>query len=95
MTREAAETRPTSIKDSLIHFCQVSGILADEDIEDFYHDDLIEAGIVDSMGIVCLQDQIENHYNVVISLDQFVAEFNTLSRLENHLAVVAKMKKPL
>lgn len=86
MTKEIADIRLAKIKHSLSRICHESGILTGQNIDDFYHDHLIESGIIDSMGVACLQDQIESHYKITISLEQFVAELHTLAKLTNYLA---------
>jgi len=85
LTRTTAE-RIKSLKSSLLKICHDSGIFAADNIEEVYYDDLIETGIIDSMGVVCLQDQIETHFRINISIDQFVAELHTLEKLVNYLA---------
>jgi len=44
-------------------------------------DDLIESGLVDSMGLVMLASLIEETYQVVIPEAVFVAELRTLARV--------------
>lgn len=74
------------VKESLIEICHETGIFTSDNIENIYYHNLIESGIIDSLGVVCLQDQIETHYGIDISIDQFVAELNTLDKLVNYLA---------
>lgn len=86
MLGKLTESRLKQIKASLIDLCHDSGIFTTENIEDVFHDDLIETGLIDSMGVVCLQDQIETRYKVAISTEQFVAELHSLDKLVNYLA---------
>jgi acyl carrier protein len=83
---ETTESRLARIKKSLFSICHDSGIYTGENIEEVYHENLIESGIIDSMAVVFLQDQIETHFKVTISLDQFVGELHTLDKLVNYLA---------
>ncbi len=94
MFKHIEENRHTQIKNSLFNVCHESGIFTDRNIEEAYHDDLIESGIVDSMAVVCLQSQIEAHFNVNISLEQFIAELHTLEKLVNFLAADATVQVP-
>ena len=94
MLNEINEKRHTQIKNSLFSVCHESGIFTSKNIEEVYHCDLIESGIVDSVGVVCLQNQIETHYKVSISLEQFIAELHTLDKLVNFLAADATVQVP-
>lgn len=94
MLAKITDNRLAQIKHSLINLCHDSGVFTSENIEDVYHDDLIETGIIDSMGVVCLQDQIETHYKVTISLEQFVAELYTLDKLVYFLAADSAVQVP-
>jgi acyl carrier protein len=93
MNAKISETRLSQVKQSFIHLCHDSGILMVDDIEAVFHDDLIESGIIDSMGVVCLQDQIETHFQVSISQDQLIAELHTLDKLVSYLAVNANLQE--
>lgn len=86
MRKPIADDRFLHIKESLIHLCEDSGIVTAENIHDVFDDDLIESGILDSMGVVCLQEQIETRYNVTISQEQFIAELHTLNKLVTFLS---------
>ncbi len=86
MLQKITENRISNVKYSLIALCYSSGIFESDNIEDVYHENLIESGIIDSLGVVCLQDQIKTHYNVAIHVDQFVAELHTLENLVHFLA---------
>ena len=94
MFKEITENRHTQIKNSLISVCHESGIFTDKNIDEVYHCDLIESGMVDSLGVACLQNQIETHYNVNISLEQFIAELHTLDKLVKFLAADATVQVP-
>ena len=48
-------------------------------------DDLVESGLVDSMGLLMLAALIEETYEVTIPEALFVAELRTLSRIAAHL----------
>ena len=86
MLQIANENRISKIKCSLMDVCHSSGIFHSDNIEAVYHENLIESGIIDSLGVVCLQDQIETHYNVAIHVDQFIAELHTLENVVHFLA---------
>ena len=86
--------RHMQIKHSLINVCHDIGIFNEKNIEEIYHCDLIESGIVDSMGVVCLQNQIETEFNVSISLEQFIAELHTLDKLVNFLVADSRVQVP-
>jgi len=94
MLVKTTSDRIKSLKSSLLKICHDSGIFISDNVEDVYYDDLIESGIIDSMGVVCLQDQIETHYHIAISIDQFVAELHTLDKLVNYLAGNAEVQVP-
>ena len=94
MFKQIKDNRHTKIKHSLFNVCHESGIFTDNNIEEVYHCDLIESGIVDSMGVVCLQSQIETHYNISISLEQFIAELNSLDKLVDFLAADVRVQVP-
>jgi len=85
MLNTDASCNSVSTREALIGICHESGIFQSDCIEEVYYDNLIETGIVDSMGVVCLLDQIETHYRVDISIDQVVAELHTLDRLATYL----------
>lgn len=88
------DRRLAEVKSTLAGLCHESGILMVEDVEKVFHHDLIETGIVDSLGIVCLQDQIAAHYDVEISQEEFVAELHTLEKIARFLAVRCEAKVP-
>ena len=94
MNTMICDRRLAEVKSSLVSLCHESGILTMENVEELFHHDLIEAGIVDSLGIVCLQDQIATHYNVEISQEHFVAELHTLEKLARFLAVNSQAQVP-
>jgi acyl carrier protein len=48
-------------------------------------DDLVESGLVDSMGLLMLAALIEETYEVTIPEALFVAELRTLARIAAHL----------
>jgi acyl carrier protein len=87
MNAKISEARLSQIRQSFISLCHDSGILTADHVEDIFHDDLIESGIIDSMGLVCLQDQIKTHYRLSISREQLIAELHTLEKLVNFLAI--------
>ncbi|MGD0679569.1 MAG: phosphopantetheine-binding protein [Polyangiaceae bacterium] len=49
------------------------------------HADLIEAGQVDSMGLVQLQALVEESFGVVVPVAVFVAELRTIARVAAYL----------
>ena len=69
---------------SLLHHCVESGVFVAEAAVDAGVD-LLESGLVDSMGIVMLAALIEDTYNVIIPEAVFVAELRTLSRVAAYL----------
>jgi acyl carrier protein len=69
---------------SLLHHCAESGVFEREASVDS-NADLLESGLVDSMGIVMLAALIEDTYNVVIPDAVFVAELRTLARVAAYL----------
>jgi acyl carrier protein len=69
---------------SLLHHCAESGVFVAEAAVDSGVD-LLESGLVDSMGIVMLAALIEDTYNVIIPEAVFVAELRTLSRVAAYL----------
>lgn len=94
MLKEINNNRHMQIKHSLFSVCHEVGIFTDKNIEEIYHCDLIESGIVDSMGIVCLQNEIETHFNVSISSEQFIVELHTMDKLVNFLVADSRVKVP-
>ena len=69
---------------SLLHHCAESGVFVREAAVDS-RVDLLESGLVDSMGIVMLAALIEDTYNVIIPEAVFVAELRTLARVAAYL----------
>lgn len=70
---------------SLICHCAESGVFAGEAVVDSGAD-LVESGLVDSMGIVMLAALIEDTYGVVIPEAVFVAELRTLAQVAAYVA---------
>lgn len=80
------EARLSRVRSSLLTLCHESGVLTADNPEKYFDENLIEGGLVDSLGVACLQEQIETRYSVEISLDQFVAELHTLEKIALYLA---------
>jgi len=69
---------------SLLQHCAENGVFVGEAAVDSGAD-LLESGLVDSMGIVMLAALIEDTYNVIIPEAVFVAELRTLARVAAYL----------
>ena len=74
----------TQVLASLLHHCAESGVFVREASVDSAAD-LLESGLVDSMGMVMLAALIEDTYNVIIPEAVFVAELRTLARVAAYL----------
>ena len=86
MNAPSNDNRLSQVRHSLLELCHEIGLRVGDNIEEIYHFNLIESGVVDSLGVVCLQGQIEEHYQLEISSEQFVAELYTLEKLARFLA---------
>src|SRR3954469_9993784 len=69
---------------SLLGRCVEDGVFARETLVD-PSEDLVESGLVDSMGLLMLAALIEETYEVTIPEALFVAELRTLARIAGHL----------
>lgn len=77
----------TQVKTQLSRLLHENGMLDDINLDEVLDDDMIESGLIDSVGAVCLQDQIKTYFNTAISLDQFIGECHTLNKLIQYLAL--------
>ena len=69
---------------SLLERCFEDGVFARDTRVD-PADDLVESGLVDSMGLLMLAALIEETYEVTIPEAVFVAELRTLARIAAYL----------
>jgi acyl carrier protein len=69
---------------SLLERCVEDGVFARDTRVD-PTDDLVESGLVDSMGLLMLAAVIEKTYEVTIPEAVFVAELRTLARIAAYL----------
>jgi acyl carrier protein len=69
---------------SLLDRCVEDGVFARETHVD-PSDDLVESGLVDSMGLLMLAALIEETYEVTIPEAVFVAELRTLAKIAAYL----------
>lgn len=70
-----------TILDQLCEACITTGVLALDDIESCVDEDLMEAGFIDSMGIVYLQEIVANRFGVELDQASFFSEANSLRAL--------------
>jgi acyl carrier protein len=71
----------------LVELCKREGILESDLKPGFEKQDLIDAGIIDSMGLLSLQTLIEEHYRLTIPQELFVMELRTLESIAKHLSL--------
>jgi acyl carrier protein len=69
---------------SLLQHCVDNGVFA-RGVRVRPDDDLVESGLVDSMGLLMLASMIEDIYEVVIPEAVFVAELRTLARIAGYI----------
>jgi acyl carrier protein len=65
---------------SLLQHCVDNGVFA-RGVHVAPDDDLVESGLIDSMGLLMLASMIEDLYELVIPEAVFVAELRTLARV--------------
>jgi acyl carrier protein len=69
---------------ALLGHCMENGVFPrDTHVEP--NDDLVELGLIDSMGLLMLAAMIEDVYDVVIPEPVFVAELRTLERIAAYI----------
>ena len=68
----------------LLRQCRAHDLFA-PGVEPRPHDDLVESGHIDSMGLMTLQHLLEEIYGVSVTAPEFLAQFRTLERLAAHL----------
>ena len=69
---------------SLFQHCVENGVFA-RGVHVKPDDDLVDSGLIDSMGLLMLASMIEDIYEVVIPEAVFVAELRTLARIAGHI----------
>lgn len=69
----------------LIALCLQEGILDSNNEMGFEKRDLIDEGLIDSMGLLSLQSLIEDAYGLLIPQELFVMELRTLESIAGHL----------
>jgi acyl carrier protein len=74
----------TGLLGNLLGRCVEDGVFAREAHVD-PAEDLVESGLVDSMGLLMLAALIEETYDITIPEALFVAELRTLGRIAAHL----------
>jgi acyl carrier protein len=72
------------VREHLLATCQASGLFAAEVPVDC-DADLVESGLIDSMGLLTLQSLAEETYGVLIPEAIFVAELRTLTQVAAYL----------
>ena len=69
----------------LTELCKQEGILELDIMPGFESADLVDSGIIDSMGLLSLQTMIEEHYGVLIPQELFIMELRSLTSIAVYL----------
>ncbi len=81
------DNKVATISQYLVFLCHENGIFPAE-IELEHYDsseDLIEQGIIDSMGLVYMQGIIHENFNLEIELELFIAELRNIQAIAIYL----------
>jgi acyl carrier protein len=81
------DNKVENISNYLLYLCHENGIFPSE-IELEHYDsseDLIEQGIIDSMGLVYMQGIIHENFNLEIELELFIAELRNIQAIAIYL----------
>lgn len=69
----------------LTKLCKQEGILEPDNVPGFENEDLVDSGVIDSMGLLSLQSMIEEHYDVLIPQELFIMELRSLTSIAAYL----------
>ena len=81
------ENKVENISNYLLYLCHENGLFPTE-IELEHYDpseDLIEQGIIDSMGLVYMQGIIHENFDLEIELELFIAELRNIQAIATYL----------
>lgn len=81
------ENKVATISQYLLYLCHENGIFPAEIELDHYDpsEDLIEQGIIDSMGLVYMQGIIHENFDLEIELELFVVELRNIQAIATYL----------
>jgi acyl carrier protein len=69
----------------LITLCQEYEIIPKQNIEDNLDADLLEAGIIDSMGVVLFQELLSEKFGIEVPTEKFIIELRTLRSISDYV----------
>jgi len=70
---------------NFVDLCVEHGLLDGGQVETMLNDDLIESGMLDSMGIVTVQTMIQETYGIDIPTPLFIAELRSINNVIAYL----------
>ncbi len=80
------------LKEHFLALCYEHGIISpDEEIDCTM--DLVESGMIDSMGIMILQSIIDENYNIFVPEPVFVAELRSINDVLHYIAKNLSIKE--
>ncbi|AOE49301.1 phosphopantetheine-binding protein [Kangiella sediminilitoris] len=69
----------------LIVLCQEYEIIPKDNIEQQLDADLLEAGIIDSMGVVLFQELLSEKFDIDVPTEKFIIELRTLRAISDYV----------
>ncbi len=81
------DNKVATISQYLLYLCHENGIFpAEFELEHYaLSEDLIEQGIIDSMGLVYMQGIIHENFDLEIELELFIAELRNIQAIATYL----------
>lgn len=73
------------VTDYLLHLCHEHGVFPPEIQQCNPTDDLIESGLIDSMGLMYIQGIILEKFSIDLKLELFIAELRTIQSIASYL----------
>lgn len=83
---QLSEKKQELLSGYLLQLCHEYGVFSPEMEQCHPHDDLIEGGFVDSMGLVYLQGVISDKFALELEPALFIAELRTIQSIADYLA---------
>jgi|GEM_PF-3228381 len=69
----------------LILLCREYEIIPDKGIEEQIDADLLEAGIIDSMGVALFQELLSEKFDIDVPTEKFIVELRTLRSIADYV----------
>lgn len=73
---------------ALISLCQEHGVFSCTDSAVSEQDDILESGLIDSMGVVYMQAVIQEQFNIELATELLVTELRSIKSIAHYMTTV-------